>query len=63
MFSELFGDEEEGDFGVADTSQSAAVAANVQTFSYDRRPAHCAADLNLPSQPRQESNLVGLFNQ
>ncbi len=62
MFDELFGNEDEGDFGVQETSQSAAVAAQVQVFSYDKRPAHCASDLDLPSQPRQESNLVGLYN-
>jgi len=63
MLGDLFGDEEENDFGFIDTSQAAAVQANVQTWNYQSRPAHCASKLDPPSLPRQESNIVGLFNQ
>ena len=62
MLGDLFGDEDEG-FGLQDSSQAAAIEANVSKHSYERRPPHCAADMNAPSDPRQASNLVGLLNQ
>lgn len=53
MLGDLFGDDEEGEFGLCDNDgQAAAVQANVQSWQAKSRPAHCASDLNPPSRPR-----------
>ena len=63
MLGDLFGDEEDGEFGLEDSGQAAAVQANVQPWSYKNRPAHCASNIDMPAMVRQESNLCGLVNQ
>lgn len=64
MLGELFGDEEEGDFGLMNNEDTPAIQAGIQTWANTtRKPAHCASDLNPPSEPRQTSNIVGLYNQ
>ena len=53
MLGELFGDgEEDGDFGFQESNTAAAVQANVQTFQHKSRPAHCASNMDKPSDPR-----------
>ena len=57
MLGAMFEDEDD----LAQTAVEEAHGALPQY--YQRRPAHCASDMDLPPQPRQESNLVGLVNQ
>ena len=53
MLGDIFGDgEEDGAFGLLDSSTAAAVQANVQTWQHKSRPAHCASNLDKPSDPR-----------
>ena len=66
MLGDLFGDEDDmaADFADAGSGQAAAAQANVQArWPTARKPAHLAADLDLPVQARQDSNLCGLVNQ
>ena len=64
MLGDLFGDDEGGDFGLMNNDDTAAIQSGVQaSFTTQRKPAHCASDINPPSEPRQPSNLVGIYNQ
>lgn len=57
MLGNMFEDEDD----LAQTAVEEAHGAIPQY--YQRRAGHCASDLDLPPQERQESNFVGLINQ
>ena len=57
MFADMFEDEED-----VQASQQAELEGGLPSY-YTKRPSHCANDLDMPPQERQESNFVGLWNQ